>query len=88
MLLLLGAQAWHSGQEDACCPRGPPLPVLSLLMGFWVCAMDMVVLVWTGCPGCHCPSTDVVVLVWEWFVPVWTGCPRCHCPGVGTCVPM
>lgn len=69
---------WTGGRS---LPWGPPLPVLSLLVGFWVCAVDMVVPVWTGCPGCDCPSTDVVV-------PEWTGCPGPNCPGVYTCIPL
>lgn len=103
VLLLLGALPWESGQEDACCPEGPLLPVMSLLMGFWLCAMDTAVLVWmyelasqdvcvsvwTGSPGCDCPSTDVVVLVWAWLsqcgqavqdviVLVWARVSRCE----------
>lgn len=86
VLLVVGAPAWESGQEDACCPGGPPLPVLSLLMGFWACAMDMVVLVCMY----DLASQDVGVLVWMWLpwcgqaaqdtiVLVWICVSRCEC---------
>lgn len=86
VLLVVGAPAWESGQEDTCCPGGPLLPVLSLLMGFWVYAMDMVVLVWMW----GLASQDVVVPVWTWLsrcgqsaqdtiVLVWTCVSWCEC---------